>query len=759
MSMPVTDEFIGREMIFPRFPVNLPVEGINPLSISKQSVEVQIKDQVSKSKIDQTFKNNTRRILEGSFLFPLPSGATISDFALYIEGKRQPGEMLEAIKAKKIYEDIVARKIDPALLEYVGKDLFKARVFPIPAMGERRLDLTFEQVLKLDNGLCRYTLPLRAPKDLTSPIGEFTVTVNLESQRAIKSIYSPSHNIDVSRKDDHHALISFEAENMALDSDFILIYSVDDKSFGCSLLTYRESEDEDGYFMLLLTPRQTMKEEDILPKDVTFVIDTSGSMNGEKMEKAKAALLLCVNSLEERDNFNVIGFSTDTKMLFKELTTASSDNIKKARKFIDKKLRASGGTAINEALMDALSHKPTKDRPYMIVFLTDGKPTIGPSTLEAISENVTSKISKGTRIFTLGVGNTVNTKLLDTLSSKNHGVSEYITPTEDIEIKLSNFYSKIASPVMADIKLDFDTIDITEQYPKEIGDLFKGGQIEIIGRYSNSGDIALKLAGTAGKKRITLAYDAEFPKEEENNEFLERLWAQRKVAYLMDEIRLNGMNSELKDEIIRLGKEYCIQTPYTSFLVLEDGAMDQTLRPLRRSLPMPMINNVMEESRNFSDSEKFMTGNSFGGSSSDSYASSPSARGIGPIMSKSSMNFEADSGESAVSTSRELKKRKDSKIVNKVDSAKVEIVGRRTFYLLKDVWTDSKYKESMESLTIKYGSTAWMNLMTGFEKLKPSLALGENLVIEYKGKALIISATTGEEEKTIASIEAFFATK
>ena len=753
--------------------IPVPANQMLPLEISDQTVTVNIKDQVTKTKVDQRFRNRTGRVLEGSFLFPLPAGSTISDFALYIGGKRQPGEMLEAKKAKSIYEGIVRRMEDPALLEYVGENLFKARVYPIPAHGERRIDMTFEQVLKLDNGLCQYTLPLRAPSNFKQPIKSFTLTLNLESQRPIKSIYSPSHSVHIKRQGDHKAVVSFEAENLQLDKDFVLMYSVDEKSFGCSLLTHRPDEDEDGYFMLLLTPKQQLSDDEIVPKDVTFVVDTSGSMNGEKMEKAKDALLLCVNSLEERDNFNVVGFSTDVNPLWSRVKPATAKNIKKARKFIKSKLRAAGGTAINDALLEALKHKPEEGRPYMVVFMTDGKPTVGPRDVNSIVNNVKSKLRKGTRVFSLGVGDRVNTKLLDSLSSRYSGVSEYIRPTEDIEIKMSSFYTKIASPVMADIELDFGDINVVERFPKQLPDLFKGSQIEIVGRYRDHGNIALMLSGIVGKKRVKLAYDAEFPEEDDSNEFLQRLWAQRKVAYLMDEIRLNGMNNELREEIVRLGKKYCIETPYTSFLVVEDEKQlvqppmvrrDVLRRPGRFGGPRPTAPrpDFLDDTLSSSE-ERPMGGGRFEGFSTRekaSYGDAAAARGISSLPAKrkalAPMDFEADSGARAVETANKLKEMKKSALVKTESNALTQMVGARTFYNRNGVWTDSSFKEGMETLTIKYDSDAFMTAITTLKKLKRCLTLGKNVIIVYKGKVLKISDSEGKESIEASELKAFF---
>lgn len=749
-------ERIAQNFIRPDMPpdeiefIPVPPAEMIPLEITDQTVDVTIVDQVCTTKVDEKFRNNSNQQLEGTFLFPLPAGSTISDFALYINGKRQPGEMLEAGKAKSIYEGIVRRMQDPALLEYIGDNLFKCRVFPIPAQGERRIDLTFEQVLKLDNGLCRYTLPLRAPRNLKKPVKSFTLTMTVQSQRPLKAIYSPSHDVVIKREGDTKATVSLEVENMALDRDFVLMYSVDEKAFGCSLLTHRPDPDEDGYFMVLLTPKQATRDEDVLPKDVTFVVDTSGSMAGEKMDQAKNALLMCVANLDERDRFNIVAFSTDVNPLFPAVEEASKKNVEKARAFI-KKLRPAGGTAINDALLEALKTKPSKGRPFQVVFMTDGKPTVGPRDPDAIIGAVKGAVGQGTRVFSLGVGDEINTKLLDRLSEAHAGVSEYIRPTEDIEVKMGAFYGKIASPVMADLKLDFGDVQVTEIYPRKLPDLFKGSQIEVVGRYRNAANVALGLSGRVGERQVKLAYDAEFPAESSANEFLQRLWAQRKVGYLMDEIRLHGLNDELKDEIVRLGKQYCIETPYTSFLVVEDEAPQPTvMRPPRPGMifdgrrlgaaaPAPAVDDLSEGA------------SGFGGESREALSSfSRPAR---------KMDFEADSGAAAVETSKALNKMKDSSVVAGKKGAAVETVGARTFYRQGAVWVDSSYKDGMKTLTITWGSDAYYQLVAAYKDLSSCFALGKDVTLVHKGKAIKVVTAGGRDTMSVDEIRAFFRSK
>ena len=571
-----------------------------PLSIKYHNVEVNINNQVAITKVDQVFLNENNRVLEGIYIFPIPEGASISDFAMYVDGKRISSEILERDKARSIYEDIVRRMKDPALLEYMDRGAFKASIYPIPAKGEKRVQLEYTEVIKYDSGLCKYVYPLNTEKFSAKPIKSVTVSAQIKSDKAIKSIYSPSHNIDISRKDDNNAKIGYEASNVKPDKDLVLYYTISDKDFGLSLLTHGDGQD-DGFFMLLVAPKYEIEDKEVIEKDMIFVLDKSGSMmDNDKMEQAKNAMKFCINSLNKGDRFGVIIFSTDVDELDKSLLIANKANKDKAVKFIEG-LNARGGTNINEALQTALKKKPDPKRPRIIVFLTDGLPTVGEQNVDSIIANVKKAKQDSIRIFTFGVGYDVNTHFLDKLAQENKGFPLYVEPSEDIEVSVSNFYSKISEPVLSDLNLDMGTAKIKDIYPKTLPDLFKGSQILVTGRYKNAAKTNIKLTGRIQDKNSEYVYEVNFPRKNSDNSFIPRLWAQRKIGYLLDEIRSHGENKELKDEIIQLSKRYGIITPYTSFLVLPDEEAE--------GLPVAMRDKARREAFDrSSDSLRMTTG-------------------------------------------------------------------------------------------------------------------------------------------------------
>lgn len=553
----------------PQFWIPRPIHRFTPLEIRSVKTTAKIKDQVAQTKIEQEFYNPNSRQLEGTFILPLPKGAHLDKFRMEVNGKMTEAELLTAEKAKGIYEEIVRKAKDPALLEYVGRDLLKVRIFPIEPNSTKRIEVSYAQLLKSDNGLFEYKLPLNTTKYASAPMKNFSLKLELETATSLKTIYSPTHNVEIKRHGDKSATIGFEQSELTTEKDMELFYSAEKSELGLSFLTYRKG-DEDGYFMLLATPGFDAGKGKVIPKDVVFVLDTSGSMSGKKLEQAKKALIFCVNNLNADDQFEIIRFATETEALFGKITPVSGSSKEKAEEFV-KNLKTIGGTAINDALRTALETCDTETtRPQLIVFLTDGLPTVGDTSIDSILKTVKTKSKKLTRIFAFGVGTDVNTHLLDRIAEDTSAVSQYVLPEEDIEIKVSSFFSKINDPVLADLSLDYGDIKTSKVHPGKLPDLFKGQELIVLGRYKENGKATVKLRGKIGDESKEFMYKVEFPKEGTEHEFVPRLWATRRVGHLLEEIRNNGENGELKEEVTQLAKRYGIVTPYTSYLVTED---------------------------------------------------------------------------------------------------------------------------------------------------------------------------------------------
>ncbi len=540
-----------------------------PLEVVYHHVNVNINGNVAETSIDQEFYNPSSQMLEGYYIFPIPKGAVINEFSMEINGEMVFAELLDAAKARQIYEDIVRQIKDPALLEYTGQGIFKVRIFPIEPRSNKKVSISYREVLSSDNGMYEYIYPLNTEKFSAKPVKNISVKVDLKTNKEIKNIYSPTHPIDIVNKDNHNAVISFEEEDTKPDIDFKLYYNTNNDDIGLSLLSYQTGKD-DGYFLLTVSPSFILDDDKIDDKDISFVIDVSGSMAGEKMRQAKRALLYCVNNLNPGDGFDIIRFSTEAYSLFDNIEDANETNIKKAEKFIDD-LKPVGGTNIEEALKLALKENHNPGKTHLIIFITDGKPTIGETKDDLLIKKLTNSNKSKTRIFTFGIGNEINTHLLDKITEVTKATRTYISPNEDIEIKISNFYDKVQSPVLTNLSLTYGSgIKIFQSYPKNLPDLFKGSSITIFGRYTGRGSKKITLSGTVKDERKSFTLTPEFVSDNDEYDFIPPLWASRRIGYLLDQIRLNGEDKELVDEVTLLAREHGIVTPYTSYLIMED---------------------------------------------------------------------------------------------------------------------------------------------------------------------------------------------
>ncbi|HYT92809.1 MAG TPA: VIT domain-containing protein, partial [Gemmataceae bacterium] len=553
-----------------------------PLAMLSHQVQINIEDQVAVTRVEQVFRNHTDRQLEATYVFPVPKGASVQKFLMWVDGKELPGELVEAAKARQIYTDIVQRTLDPGLLEQIGNDLLQLKVFPIPPRKDQKVVVQFTSVAAADSGVVEYVYPLKTDAKATSTLEKFAIDLHLKSQHPLQNIYSPTHQITMTRPNDREARISFEKNQALLDRDFQLFYRIGDKTrdVGLTALTHRPIASADGYFMLLVSPRAELSKDQQIPRDFIFVLDTSGSMRGKRMTQARNALKYCLQNLHARDRFAIINFATTVNKYTENLLPADEDQLKQARKWVDA-LEATGGTAINDALLAALAMRTADEaRTFTIVFFTDGQPTIGPTNVHTIQKNVLAKNTANTRIFTFGVGDDVNASFLDQIAEQSRALSTYVRESEDIEAKVSGLYSKISNPVLANLKLAVGpAVKISEVYPPQLPDLFHGNQLVVLGRYSGKGHAAVTLTGQVGKERREFVYELNFSeKTTENKEFVEDLWARRKVGYLLDQIRLNGEKKELIDEVVILAKRYGITTPYTSYLIVPDAPVPVAAR-------------------------------------------------------------------------------------------------------------------------------------------------------------------------------------
>ncbi len=539
------------------------------LTVQTHRVNVTIDNQIATTRIDQVFRNDSQWSLEGTYIFPLPENAAINSFSMWVNGEKVEGQLYTKEEARRIYDDIVRRRLDPALLEYIGRDLFQASIFPIDPGDTRQVQIEYSQILPVDNGLVQYVYPLSTERFSQKPLENVAITVDIQSKDPLKAVYSSSHAVSITRDGRYNALVGWEEAGVLPSTDFNLYYTISPEDVGVNLLSYKET-DSDGFFVLLVAPNVDAGQEQVVSKDVILVLDTSGSMEGEKIEQARDALKYVLDHLNEGDRFNVITFSTGIKAFSNQPEPLSE--VGEAGRFVDG-LVAEGSTDINRALLEAIGGADP-ERPTIIIFLTDGLPTSGVIETPAILNNVDQVAGGNLRIFPFGVGDDVDTVLLDSLAQAQRGVSAYVRPGERVDEQVSAFYAKVSTPVLADVSLDVDGIQVEDTYPYPLPDLFAGTQLIVTGRYREGGPATVTLRGEVnGQERIFLYDDLTFASGRATSapgaDFIPRLWATRKVGYLLNQIRLHGESREVIDEIVNLSVRYGIITPYTSFLVEE----------------------------------------------------------------------------------------------------------------------------------------------------------------------------------------------
>lgn len=552
-----------------------------PLAVREHKVTVTVTDRIAVTEVDQVFVNPNPRALEGTYLFPLPPGAAIDKFSMWIDGKEIGAELLDAAKARAIYEGIVRSMRDPALLEYADRGLFKARIFPIEANGEKRVRIRYAEILSAENGTVAYRYPLATERFSSKPLEQASIDVRIAGDSPIASVWSPSHRIDVatpSAAAPNSARATWETRGTLPDRDFLLFWRPTAKPVAITAIAHRDAPsggtgtDADGTFLLVLAPRPSQSEAP-MPKDIVFVMDTSGSMAGKKIEQARSALQFCLRSLGPDDRFGVVPFSTEPRPFRSELVQATPENRAQAEKYVAD-IMAAGGTAIDDALRAGLQLLPddpdASGRPAYVLFLTDGLPTIGESRPEEILKRAGTN-AHGARIFAFGVGTDVNVKLLDRLAEDLRGARDYVADNESIEEKVSNLYGKLSRPAMTSVELKIDGVATSAVHPGRLPDLFYGSELLVAGRYAAGGSATVRLKGKVRGQDVEIVEELKLPAAAPLHSFLPRLWAVRRVAFLLDEIRLRGETTEVRDEVVKLAKKFGIVTPYTSYLIVEDS--------------------------------------------------------------------------------------------------------------------------------------------------------------------------------------------
>lgn len=715
------------------------------LRLQSADIKVDINDQVAKTYVTQTFINDSDHDVAGTYLFPLPEDTTFSSFSLMIDGKPVEGKILEANEARQQYEEIVRRLVDPGLLEYADYKTVRARIFPIPAHGTKKVELEYTQLLKAEGGLMKYRFPLKT--EGAGEAEEINVRVKLNSKPGLRTIWSPSHTVTTERDGDHIAKVAFLGKDAVPDKDFYLYYSLSDKDLAASLLTHRDTG-EDGYYLLTLAPPVESKE--VAAKDIVMVADTSGSMQGERMEQNKQALKYLINALGANDRFSIVQFNTDVDSFKSQLMQATPENKKLALAYIDD-LEARGGTNIGDAIKTAATMLDTASdvdtRPGYLILMTDGEPTVGETTEKGLLKSIAAK--RDIRIFDFGVGYDVNTKLLNKIAEEHHGSAHYVEPEESIETSLSNFYQKIKSPTLTDVKIEYEGITVKDIYPRELKDIFAGSQVLLLGRYKGDGNATVKLTGMVNGAPKSYTFPVAFAASEADHTYLPRLWAMRRIGHLTDVAKDNGDNKEVVDEIISLSKKYGIISQYTSFLVTDPNERNAHGTPIGAMAGAGGRGGVIfgDEGAALSDAEfasphvnirarqKASAAPRAFVHSADLVAPPPAVLAASASGVIASYIAAAPTGKNAVETEKKLRALKEETVALGDDAeADSKSFGGKTFMLRDGIWTDSSYDEktSPKIEEITFGTKEYFDLLKkpGISKF---LSIGKQVLFVFDG--------------------------
>jgi Ca-activated chloride channel homolog len=704
-----------------------------PVSYSIKELDVQAKivDQVAQVQVSQTFVNTGSRPMEVAFVFPLPYDGAIDRMTLMIDGKEYPAKLLNAADARRMYEAIVRKNRDPALLEWLGTGLFRTSVFPVPAGASRTVSLRYSQLCRKQEGLTDFLFPLSTAKYTSHAVEKVAFRATIESQEDIKNIYSPSHTIEIKRPDERHATVTYTSKNEVPLADFRLFYDVGKGKVSTRVLSYRPDPSQEGYFMLLASPEIKAASQSRPPKTVIFVIDRSGSMAGKKIEQVRAALKSVLNNLREGDLFNIVAYDDRVDAFRPELQRYNEETRREATGYVEG-LYAGGSTDIDAAMRTALAQVQDAKRPTYVIFLTDGLPTAGETNEMKIVDNAKQFNKLHARVFAFGVGYDVNSRLLDKLVRENFGQSEYVRPNEDIEERVGKLYARIESPVMTGVQLKFVFDEMkTEEgppvdriYPKDSFDLFAGEQLVVVGRYKRPGTPRVTVQGMVGELPQSLEFPATLVEKscDDGFAFIEKLWAVRRVGEILDQLDLKGRNEELVKELVDLATRHGILTPYTSFMADEGVNIHDLANNTQRA--GVRLRALGQSSGAGGFAQRRMKGGFQSASKAPAAAAEQQMDAFDAPAARSSVGFARDADREAKQSQQNMRN-----------------IGNRTFFRRNNQWVDSQVTKSQaaNARRVKQFSDEYFELArTQGRRLSQYLVFDEPVLLNLDDQTYLI---------------------
>jgi Ca-activated chloride channel homolog len=722
-------------------PCRIPECGVQAPGVFRQSsdVRVQLVDRVLRYEITETYVNHGNRVGEADFMFPLPKGAAFQDLKLSINGEMVSGETMSSDNARQIYEEIVRRQRDPALLEWMGYGLLRARIFPIAPGEEKKVVVRFQTVAEREGDALRIDY-FRGQRTNQWAVGSnqdaqarTSFVLTYPNDPMYGTAYSPTHSMFEQRygsdddgidRGDQSFASSYRGSVRRFEirdarGEVTLLVPVRRSTSAAITMLANAPGNDDGFALITLSPPSIRPRP--VPRDLTFVIDVSGSMNGEKIEQARAAGKQVLHTLSPSDRFRLIDFSSDVRTFRDEFSFATRENVRAAERYLDQ-LDAQGSTNISGALDEALSTPVQSGRLPIVLFLTDGQPTVGERDPAAIAASV-AKQRGSRRVFTFGVGADLNVSLIEQLALEGRGTASFVRPEESVERAVGVVASRLTSPLVTDVRVHADGVRLLKMHPSGPVDIFAGEDLVILARYDGSGNAVVRFDGQTTSGPVSWSSRVNFPERTRENPFVARLWATQRIGYLSAEKRKHGGSQEIDDEIRSLGERFGIPTEFSSYLVVEPG-MNQ-----RRQL---------------------------GGVTSLGQVVVTGAGSVAKAPAPAAVQFEAAKSAAAQRSATSLS---DADAASGLrNEANVRRVGTVTFVLRDSIWTDIRYKkDSGPVLRVEPFSDAYFRLMELQPDLREPLSVGERAIVV--GRDMAIELTPNGVERLSDRDESLLRTK
>jgi Ca-activated chloride channel family protein len=664
-------------------------------------VHAELANGVVRYEVTETFVNRGSGIGEADYLFPLPKGAAFQDLKLSINGELVSGETMSAAEARQIYEQIVRQQRDPALVEWMGYGLLRTRIFPIAPGEQKKVVVRFQSVAEREGDALRmdYFRGAKPGPEIrpSSPEGRLAFTLTYPTDPMYGNAYSPTHSLRTERNGSKREVtVNGDGREITL-----LVPVRRSTAPSISMLTYAPAR-EPGFALITLSPPAVAPR--ITERDVTLVLDVSGSMSGVKIRQAREAGKQLLATLGSGDRFRLVDFSTDVRTFRDEFVYATPRNVRAGTEYLES-LDASGSTNISGALEEALRPSVTSGRLGLVLFVTDGEPTVGERDPEVIAERV-ARLRGTRRIFSFGVGAELNVSLVERLALEGRGTAHFVRPNESVERAVSIVASRLASPVVTDMRVYADGVRLLKTHPSQPSDIFAGQDFVMLTRYDHDGTTRLHFSGMTANGPVEWTSRVVFPSSSRENSFIARLWATQRVGYLSAEKRRHGGSSEVDDEIRELGERYGIPTEFSSYLVLEPG-MDPRRRQNAVNAPQARLEALT------------ITG------------AAPPAAKVTFESARASADQRAATTLSAADEASGLSRDKEG----------LRRAGNRLFVMADSVWTDTGLKDSMQRVKVRAYSAAWFRLVDLLPELREAFAIGDRVVVAGRSIAVEISPT------------------